>query len=108
VVIDSPPVLAAVDALLLIPHVDDILMVVDSTTRARDVGAALKALARGGRGMAHLWLVLNRVAGSTPRRPRRRRAPPAAVPVPHASPASLEPPRPLRRRPTARDSRPTT
>jgi succinoglycan biosynthesis transport protein ExoP len=89
VVIDSPPVLAAVDTLLLIPHADDVLMVVDSATSARDVGAAFKALARAGRGMAHVWLALNRVAAAPPRRLRRRRAPPPAAnpaPPPQAPP----------------------
>ena len=100
VVIDSPPVLAAVDTLLLIPHADDILMVVDSATPARDVGAAFKALARNGRGTAHLWLALNRVAGAPPRRTRRRRDPSPAAPGVVSPPAAgARPARPGRRRP---------
>jgi len=102
VVIDSPPVLAAVDTLLLIPHADDVLMVVDSATPARDVGAACRTLSRAGRGMAHLWLALNRVSGPPPRRTRRRREPPPAAanpPPPQAPPPPGRPGRPRQRPP---------
>lgn len=67
IVIDSSPMLGVVDTLLWIRHVDDIVMTVEAATRARDVRAALRAMARGGRGTAHLWLALNRAA-----RPQRR------------------------------------
>jgi uncharacterized protein involved in exopolysaccharide biosynthesis/Mrp family chromosome partitioning ATPase len=100
VVIDSPPVLAAVDTLLLLPHADDVLMVVDGGTPAREIGAAFKALSRGGRGMAHLWLVLNRAAGPPPRRSRRRRDPPVPGPAPSAATTA----KPLRQRPPMRDA----
>ncbi|WEK51696.1 MAG: Wzz/FepE/Etk N-terminal domain-containing protein [Candidatus Kaistia colombiensis] len=59
IVIDSPAVLPVIDALLWIRHADDILMMVDATTSPRELRAALRALARGGRGTAHLWLTLN-------------------------------------------------
>ena len=68
IVIDSPPVLPVIDTLLWLRHVDDILMVVDAATPPRDVRAALRALARGGRGTAHLWLALNRAFGGKSRR----------------------------------------
>ncbi|WP_029074304.1 Wzz/FepE/Etk N-terminal domain-containing protein [Kaistia adipata] len=110
VVIDSPPVLAAVDTLLLIPHADDVLMVVDSATPARDVGAAFKALARNGRGTAHLWLALNRVAGAVPRRARRRRDPAAPAPGPAAPAPPAAGARPVRpdRRPRGQSGAKTT
>jgi succinoglycan biosynthesis transport protein ExoP len=89
VLIDSPPLLAAIDALLLLPHVDDVLMVVDSATPPRDVRSALRLLARGGTGTAHLWLVLNRALPAA-RRSRHRPNPgsPAGDPnSPTAAPA---------------------
>lgn len=78
IVIDGPPVLPVIDALLWIRHVDDILMVVDAATPPREIRAAMRALARGGRGTAHLWLALNRaVVGKSRRRaePRASRSP---------------------------------
>lgn len=78
VVIDSPALLPTVDTLFWIRHADDILMVIDATTSPHDIRAGLRALARGGRGTAHLWLALNRAAGrQTARLPRG--VPPAAT-----------------------------
>ncbi|BCP51582.1 chain-length determining protein [Kaistia sp. 32K] len=105
VILDSPPVLPVIDALLLLRHVDDILLVVDSATPANDVRAALRALSRGGHGTAHLWLVLNR-AGTHKARPapRRGRKPPAApnVLTPGLAAKDLAAGRPSRGRPPGR------
>jgi len=75
IVIDSSPVLGVVDTLLWLRHVDDVVLVVEAATRARDVRAALRAMSRGGRGTAHLWLALNHAA-----RPRRRAFRTARIP----------------------------
>lgn len=92
VVIDSPPILPVIDALLLARHADDILMVVDTATPPRDVRAALRALTRSGNGTTRLRLVLNRAAGAALHRLPARSSPAQGTP-----PAGSAPP-PLRRR----------
>ena len=77
VVIDSPPLLVAIDALQWIRHADDIVMVVAASTPPRDVLAGLRSLARGGHGTAHLWLALNRSPGRKPNRNAAPRSRPA-------------------------------
>jgi succinoglycan biosynthesis transport protein ExoP len=79
VVIDSPSLLVAIDALQWSRHADDIVMVVAASTPPRDVRAGLRTLARGGHGTAHLWLALNHASGRQPNRdsvPRSRPAKP--------------------------------
>lgn len=77
VVIDSPSLLVAIDALQWIRHADDIVMVVAASTPPRDVLAGLRRLARGGPGTAHLWLALNRSPGRKPNRNAAPRSRPA-------------------------------
>ena len=84
IVIDSPAVLAAIDTLLWIRQVDNVLMVVGTTTSPKVVRAALRAMALGGRGTAHLWLALNHKPHPRPNRragrPSGRRPGPALPP----------------------------
>jgi non-specific protein-tyrosine kinase len=63
VILDPPPLLTAPDAVLVAPHVDAVLLVVDmATSRMRDVIRAVEVLGQAGATIA--GMLLNRVTGA--------------------------------------------